>query len=467
VESLSEKKFKYTQRQKEAAALLANPKTRYVLLYGGARSAKTFFAIRYILLRALKYPKTLHLIARATNVAVYGAIFLTLLPEVIKLCFNDISNRKGVITYYKSSPRHIEFCNRSIIFFAGIDDQKATDKILGYEFTTFLLDEVSEIHYETYRKVRTRLAQKNEAKKTGILTMNPTTTRHWAYRIFIDKIEPQRKELLDSPDRYASLLMNPADNIENLPKEFLDELNDLPEQDKERFLFGRFSDNVVGSIYSAQLQRAMNENRISNDVVADKEHYVYAVFDLGIGDLMAWWVCQFLKDKVIFLDYDAKPNLTIIEAVQEIIKKGHKITGVYLPHDAANRNVQTGITVTKLLTQFSSQLPDSLRFWVLQLKKASCYAGIQNARTRFRYCHFKMPECQAGIDALKAYHYQIDESMGETSQEPVDDWSSHGADAFRYVLTAYQYIYPPAKEEEPRDPNKIYVKDLFKRNNYD
>jgi hypothetical protein len=464
---LNEKKFKYTLKQEAASDLLADPKIKYVLLYGGARSAKTFFAIRYVVLRALKYSGSLHLIARATNVAVYGAIFRTLFIEVVNLCFSDLNKTKDALKYYKSSPRHVEFCNGSIIFFTGIDDQKSTDKILGYEFTTFLLDEVSEIHYEVYRKVRTRLAQKNGAKKAGILTMNPTTTRHWAYRIFIDKIEPERKELLANPSRYASLLMNPVDNLENLPKEFLEELNDLPEQDKERFLFGRFSDNITGGIYSPQLQRAMNENRISQDVNPDKEHYVYAVFDLGIGDMMAWWVAQFLKNEVIFLDYGAKPNLTIIEAVQDIMKKGHKITGVYLPHDGANRNVQTGITVTQLLSQFASNLPEHLRFWVLQLKKAGRYAGIQNARAKFRYCRFRLPDCQAGIDALKAYHYKVDESMGETSQDPVGDWSSHGADAFRYALTAYQYIYPPAIDEEPRDPAKIYVKDLFKHSFYD
>src|SRR5271165_4338847 len=54
--------FRLTERQAEAVPWLAGPE-RHKLIYGGARSGKTFFLVRAVLIRAVMAPKSRHLIA--------------------------------------------------------------------------------------------------------------------------------------------------------------------------------------------------------------------------------------------------------------------------------------------------------------------------------------------------------------------------------------------------------------------
>ena len=56
-----------------------------------------------------------------------------------------------------------------------------------------------------------------------------------------------------------------------------------------------------------------------------------------------------------------------------------------------------------------------------------------------------------GIQALRHYRYEVDEKLGSLRKEPLHDWASHAADAFR---TAAVMIREPEKkkEQEKRRP---------------
>ena len=62
---------------------------------------------------------------------------------------------------------------------------------------------------------------------------------HWAYKVFIRKIEPRTDEALNKPELYASAVLNPADNAENLDADYIsDILDNMPEKQKARFRDG-------------------------------------------------------------------------------------------------------------------------------------------------------------------------------------------------------------------------------------
>ena len=46
-------------------------------------------------------------------------------------------------------------------------------------------------------------------------------------------------------------------------------------------------------------------------------------------------------------------------------------------------------------------------------------------------CVIDEKRCAEGLDRLALYHRQKDERLGTLRQNPVHDWTSHGADAFR------------------------------------
>jgi len=71
--------------------------------------------------------------------------------------------------------------------------------------------------------------------------------------------------------------------------------------------------------------------------------------------------------------------------------------------------------------------------------------GIQAARTIFGKCYFDAEKCADGIQALRHYRYEVDEKLGSLRKEPLHDWASHAADAFR---TAAVMIREPEKKKE-------------------
>jgi len=222
---------------------------RFNLLRGGSRSGKTFIAVRANIIRALKYPRTRHLICRLHNTAVRGSIWRQTLPEVLRLS-----------TDYKvklnKSEMVVEFPhNGSEIWLAGLDDKERVEKILGQEFATISPEEVSQIPWSTIMVLRTRLAQTAPGLiQQMIFTCNPPPRSHWTYKIFKQGIDPASNDLLPDRDQYIEMRMNPKDNAENLAEAYIRDLENLPEQLRLRFLEGEWgADNPYALWQQSQI----------------------------------------------------------------------------------------------------------------------------------------------------------------------------------------------------------------------
>jgi phage terminase large subunit len=70
--------------------------------------------------------------------------------------------------------------------------------------------------------------------------------------------------------------------------------------------------------------------------------------------------------------------------------------------------------------------------------KLSVDDGIQAARTLIARCWFDEENCGRGIEALRQYRREFDEKMKTWRGRPLHDWTSHGADAFRYLAVGYR-----------------------------
>jgi hypothetical protein len=55
------------------------------------------------------------------------------------------------------------------------------------------------------------------------------------------------------------------------------------------------------------------------------------------------------------------------------------------------------------------------------------------ARVMLPKCWFDATKCARGIEALKLYRSAFDDMFGVLRPGPVHDWTSHAADAFRYL----------------------------------
>ena len=216
-----------TARQLEVQAVLAGPQT-HIMLYGGSRSGKTFLLIRAVIFRALKAAKSRHAVLRFRFNAVKASVVLDTFPKVMRLAFPGV----------EWTPHHQDgyatIAGNSQIWFAGLDDKERTEKILGMEFATLYFNESSQIPIGSVDTALTRLAQRAETQmegvQPGLLRMrayydcNPPNNAHWTYKRFVQKVDPETKKPLTSPEEYASFQINPRDNQSNLSPEYLKNL---------------------------------------------------------------------------------------------------------------------------------------------------------------------------------------------------------------------------------------------------
>lgn len=195
---------------------------------------------------ACKYPDSRHLICRYRFNHVKNSIWLDTLKKVLKTCFPLLQIKWNNVDYY------ITFPNGSELWIGGLDDKERSEKILGMEFLTVFVNEASQISYDAFTTLLTRLAQLIPGAKNRLFVdMNPPSKKHWSYKLWIEGLEPDDNTKLSKTvvDEYGALKMNPADNLENISDTYIALLESMPERKKKRFLRGEFGDDSEGALW--------------------------------------------------------------------------------------------------------------------------------------------------------------------------------------------------------------------------
>lgn len=241
------KKFEKTFAQQQALKLLQSS-ARHILLYGGSRSGKTFILVYALLARALKAPGSRHAILRFHSNGARYAVGFDTLPKVVDLAF------PGLKINFNKSDNCFLLPNRSEIWLGGLDADERADKILGREFATLYFNECSEIPYSGITTALTRLAQNTKLVNRAYYDCNPSGKSHWSYKLFVEKIEPESGQMLQNPENYVCMLMNPGDNQANLPQGYIEQtLANLSERQKQRFMNGIWQDDNPDGLWNSTL----------------------------------------------------------------------------------------------------------------------------------------------------------------------------------------------------------------------
>lgn len=201
-----------------------------------------------------------------------------------------------------------------------------------------------------------------------------------------------------------------------------------PEDGKSLFeqeYYCSFSASNVGSYYASLIERVEKDNRITN-VPYDPAVPVYTAWDLGIGDSTAIWFMQLVGKEVHAIDYLENSGAGMDWYVGELRARGYSYGEHILPHDAQAKEFIAGKTREEHLR--------SLGFSNLKvLPRASVSDGINAARKLLPRVWFDAKRCSRGIECLREYHREWDDKRKVFHDRPFHDWSSHGADAFRYA----------------------------------
>lgn len=318
--------FKKTAKQNEAIRLLSS-RAKDIMLFGGSRSGKTFIAIYAILIRASK-EKSRHCILRFKFNHAKRSIWLDTLPKVISIAFPDLGITQKD---YNKTDYYLTLPNGSEIWVGGLDDKERVEKILGNEYSTMYFNETSQIDYDSVQTAKTRLAEKNGLAKKAYFDCNPPTKKHWSYPLFIRKLSPNDSEPLKDPWKYDSLLMNPQDNMANIDEDYLELLESMPKEKRERFLLGMFTDADDGlAYYSFDQEKHVQERKVEIGTL-------FIGMDFNVMPMTAV-ICQVIDDILYVHDEIYLENSDTYKMCDALVKKNYQ--GTVIP-DSTGKNRKT------------------------------------------------------------------------------------------------------------------------------
>lgn len=248
------------------------------------------------------------------------------------------------------------------------------------------------------------------------------------------------------PDWHTALYT--VDDTHVLPDAELDSARRTmaPEQYAQEFLCS-FESALVGSYYGSYLETAQAEDRITR-VPWEPSIPVHVTFDIGVADATAIWFLQPLGRMLHVIDYLEASDQGLEWYAKVLHEKPYTYGRFYFPFDMQARDFSSDGRTRLAMAESLGLRPSVV------VPQGSVADGIHAVRMLFPRFVFDEEKCYEGLQALKAYRREWNESRKTWSDRPLHDWSSHAADSLRYFASAYQDA--PAVDVRPPDPVPFY-----------
>ena len=185
-----------------------------------------------------------------------------------------------------------------------------------------------------------------------------------------------------------------------------------------------FTAAVVGAYYGRLMEQADKEGRVCG-VPYQPGFPVYTAWDLGFSDSTAIWFAQVCGKEVHIIDYYQASGVGLDHYAKVLQERGYVYAEHILPHDAGASELGTGTTRLETLMRLG------VRGRVLPMGRVD--DGINAVRMLLPRCWFDEKKCSQGLEALRLYQREWDEKAQDFRARPLHDWTSHGANAFRYL----------------------------------
>jgi len=218
-----------------------------------------------------------------------------------------------------------------------------------------------------------------------------------------------------------------------------------------------FDQSVEGAYYSKQFIDIYRDGRISDLSGWENEGNVNTAWDIGIGDSTAIWFYRRVGEEIHVLHYYENSGESLghyIKYVQDTMTKNNWSMGKnWGPHDINNREFASkGKTRKELAAEGVEYLGQIYRMIFEVVPKLGVLDGIEIARNTLKLCVFDEYETEQGVKTLENYRKEWNEKLGVWRDNPLHDWSSHGADAFRYLSV----VENGSRDTKPSRPNMSF-----------
>ena len=195
-----------------------------------------------------------------------------------------------------------------------------------------------------------------------------------------------------------------------------------------------FDATIEGAYYASEMAAAEAAKRMLR-IPIDPTVRVDTAWDLGIDDATAIWFVQDVALERRLIDYLEVSGEGLPQIAKRLDAKGFRYGRFILPHDAEARELGTGKSRRETL--------EELGFRNIEIAPRLDVAdGISATRLMLPKCWFDVERCARGVEALKQYRREWDGKRQTWRERPLHDWTSHAADAMRYLALSAPVTAP-------------------------
>lgn len=414
----------------ELLRCLFEPK-RYKVLWGGRGASRSWSVARALLLRGATESVRV-LCARELQNSIAESVHKVLSEQINKLNLHK---------YYEiQRDRIISTINETEFIFMGIKNNP--NKIRSTEGIDICwVEEANKVSKNSWTILIPTIRKRGSEI---IITFNPELDTDYTYQRFVkDKglreltpVELADLGYSDSAngkikvgDDSIVVKMTWKDNPWFTDSEMFSEMKKERERDYDSYLNvweGYCLQNLEGAVYAKELRKCQDEGRICR-VPYDRETPVDTYWDLGRADNTAIWFAQRVAMQHRVLAYYSATGEDITHFLRVLQERGYVYGTHHLPHDGKHKQLGYKHSIEQTLRK---KYPEGVRV----MPRQSRLDGINAARMLLSKCWFDEDETSDGLAALRHYRYRVIE--GQLSNEPLHDWASDGADAFRTMAMA-------------------------------
>ena len=325
-----------------------------------------------------------------------------------------------VLAKSNQSELWVELINGARIRLFGADNP---DALRGNFLDGVVLDEMADMKPSVWGEIIRPLL----ADRLGWATFIGTPKGHNAfYDIY--------NEATKKSNWYTKVLR--ADKTNLLAQSELDDAQaTMSSNQYEQEFLCSFEAAILGAYYGQEMRRITDLDRITT-VDYDPMFPCHTAWDLGFNDSTSIWWFQVVYGEIRVLDHHSSNGQSIPYYTGLIAQKeadfGYKYGYHYLPHDAKAKTLASG--GKSIIEQIATKID------IKHLKivpNLSIQDGIQATRLALTRTWFDN-RCEEGIECLRQYQREWNDDKKSFNDRPKHDWTSHSADAFRYLSVVWK-----------------------------
>lgn len=300
------------------------------------------------------------------------------------------------------------------------------DRLRGLYFDGVVLDEYADMSPRLWSEViRPALSDR----------------RGWALFIGTPKGRNQFWEVysnaMKDPDWYAAMFRASETGV-LLQEELEAARKDMSEEQFAQEFECSFQAALIGAYYGKEIAKLESAHRVTG-VPHDPALKVYTAWDLGIDDSTAIWFAQASGPEIRLIDYYENSGCGLDHYAKILRQKPYVYAEHILPHDVRVSELGTGRSRLETLK--------GLGIEATPLEAESVEDGINAARLVLGKAWFDEENTKRGLEALRQYEREWDDKQKTFKNRPRHNWTSHAADAFRYLAMGLPGARPTPMNE--------------------